>query len=104
MGIVRNSWGKSWGYGGYFKITRSKNCHITDLGWLPQVYKGKVPDPNDKPEPEPASDCVKLYGRGGFRRHPMMEASLELNFLKIPQQESLLESWYSLGIIAMELG
>jgi len=72
--IVRNSWGKSWGYGGYFKITRSKNCHITDLGWLPQVYKGKVPDPNDKPEPEPASDCVKLYGRGGFRRHPMMEA------------------------------
>merc|ERR1712032_337022 len=73
--LVRNSWGSSWGYKGYFKITRSTNCGITALGWLPKVTKGAVPDPDNKPKPKPipANDCIELYGRYGFRSKPFMK-------------------------------
>jgi len=73
--IVRNSWGQSWGYKGYFKITKSKNCNITQLGWLPTMVKKDKPtpkpDPNPKPEPVPEGSCFELYGRGGFRSRAM---------------------------------
>merc|ERR1711934_833783 len=75
--IVRNSWGSSWGYGGYFKITKKINCNITQLGWLPNVVKGTVPDnkpdPNP-PKPVPEGDYIELFGRYGFRRAPFMKA------------------------------
>lgn len=76
--IGRNSWGTDWGYKGYFKITRSINCRITDLGWLPKVYNGKVPDKKTIPHPEPSTDCVKLYGEENFRK-PLMETCDSVN-------------------------
>merc|ERR1712032_1040417 len=69
--IVRNSWGTSWGYKGYFKIPRNNNCSITTYGWLPTVVKGKKPDIKPEPEPEP-SDCIEVFGRTGFRARPML--------------------------------
>ena len=73
--LVRNSWGEDWGYKGYFKITRSTNCSITEYGWLPEVYNGKVPSSNPEPIPEPKSDdCVELFGWSGFNSAPIQIA------------------------------
>lgn len=94
--IVRNSWGTSWGYKGYFKIPRNKNCSITSGGWLPLVVKAKKPDVKPDPEPEP-SDCIEIYGQGGFRSKPLLMTcdsvpELERHFfygVKLPRKNTL---------------
>merc|ERR1712032_392982 len=82
--IVRNSWGTSWGYKGYFKITRSINCGLTQYGWLPTIDKdGKVPiltpdqdpGPNPKPEPSNKDDVVELFSYEGYASKPIMTAN-----------------------------
>jgi hypothetical protein len=64
--IARNSWGKTFGYKGYFKMLFDKSCGLSKNAWLPIVYKGRVPDGKPEPKPEPiVSKCVTLLGNGG---------------------------------------
>lgn len=68
--ICRNSWGKNWGYKGYFKFPYDKNCQIENFAYLPVVYDGHSPDnddnkPNPKPEPK-EQDCVQVFTFWGF--------------------------------------
>ena len=72
---VRNSWGVSWGYKGYFMI-QTGNCMLDNWGWMPKVDpNGFVPDSKHPPKPKPVpSDCVELYGANGFDSSPLKKA------------------------------
>jgi hypothetical protein len=41
--IGRISWRLTWGYKGYLKMPRDKNCNMTQNGRLSTVYDGFVP-------------------------------------------------------------
>lgn len=55
--IVRNSWGTTWGWNGYFKVPADKHCGIMENAWLPEVQ-------THKPFPEPI--CNTFYSECKF--------------------------------------
>jgi len=87
--IVRNSWGKNWGYQGHFKIQKgNRDCGISKMAWLPTMHESytppkptppkpspkPAPTPSPKPAPVSANQCVELFGSTGFKGKPLLKA------------------------------
>lgn len=61
--IAKNSWGTTWGDGGYFKIPKYSECAIIikSTNSLPLVYDGPIPKSHPPKPKKKAAFCVKYY-------------------------------------------
>ena len=61
--LIRNSWGKGWGDGGYFKVKRG--CNIGTIGryTVKPICESLGPEPTDPPGPAPTDGQGKLMNK-----------------------------------------